>query len=251
MNTTKMILSMLLCVLTLHACKQNDVRPTYPYAIRMTDAPGPYDAVYIDIQGVEITGNDGKAVMTNVNTGIYNLLALSNGLDTLIATGALEVATVSQIRLILGPNNSVVVSNVNYPLSTPSAEQSGLKLQVHHTLQAGVQYNVLLDFDANQSIVQTGNGTYKLKPVIRTIETAISGAIKGQISPAGTSAFVTANGTSSYSSGVNADGKFILAGLPTGIYSITIIPAFPFSPVTLNTVTVSNGITTNIGVIAL
>jgi hypothetical protein len=34
------------------------------------------------------------------------------------------------------------------------------------------------DFD-NKSIVKLGNGGYKLKPVIRTVETAISGAIKG------------------------------------------------------------------------
>jgi hypothetical protein len=32
-------------------------------------------------------------------------------------------------------------------------------------------YHVLLDFD-NKSIVKLGNGGYKLKPVIRTVETA-------------------------------------------------------------------------------
>jgi hypothetical protein len=34
-------------------------------------------------------------------------------------------------------------------------------------------YHVLLDFDANKSIVKLGNGGYKLKPVIRTVETAM------------------------------------------------------------------------------
>jgi hypothetical protein len=43
------------------------------------------------------------------------------------------------------------------------------------------------DFDANKSIVKLGNGGYKLKPVIRTVETAISGAIKGTITPIGIS----------------------------------------------------------------
>jgi hypothetical protein len=42
----------------------------------------------------------------------------------------------------------------------------------------GIMYHVLLDFDANKSIVKLGNGGYKLKPVIRTVESAISGAIK-------------------------------------------------------------------------
>jgi hypothetical protein len=30
----------------------------------------------------------------------------------------------------------------------------------------GIMYHVLLDFDANKSIVNLGNGGYKLKPVI-------------------------------------------------------------------------------------
>jgi hypothetical protein len=68
---------------------------------------------------------DGKAIALNVKSGIYNLLNFSNGLDTLIAIGTLNIATVQQIRLILGLNNSVVVNNVSHPLSTPSAEQLG------------------------------------------------------------------------------------------------------------------------------
>jgi hypothetical protein len=62
------------------------------------------------------------------------------------------------------------VDGVSYPLSTPSAEQSGLKLQVNATLEAGVVYTILLDFDANKSIVVTGNNTYKLKPVVSIIQ---------------------------------------------------------------------------------
>ncbi len=247
-------INVVLCIVMLgfimSSCKKETTKSSYPYAIRMTDAPGPYNAVNIDLQGVEITGGGGKAVMLNVHSGIYNLLNFSNGIDTLIANGTLEDATVQQIRLILGTNNTVVVNNVTYPLSTPSADQSGLKLQVHQTLQAGVLYSVLLDFDANKSIVETGSGTYKLKPVIRTIETAISGSVKGKITPAGTSAFVTATSSANltYSSNVSATGDFIVMGLPSGIYSITITPASPLLPITINNVTVTTGVTTNVGI---
>jgi hypothetical protein len=150
------------------ACKKS--LDKYPVNVRMTDAPAIYDAVNIDLQEVVITGNDSTAVTLDVNAGIYNLLDFSNGVDTLIATGALEVSEVSQIRLILGPNSTIVVDGVSYPLSTPSAEQSGLKLQVNATLEAGVVYTILLDFDANKSIVVTGNNTYKLKPVVSIIQ---------------------------------------------------------------------------------
>lgn len=250
-------ITLALCIISIGlfmtSCKKDSAKSSYPYSIRMTDAPGPYNAVYIDLQGVEITGDNGKTVLLNVHTGIYNLLNFSNGIDTLIATGSLETSNVQQIRLILGTNNSVVVNNVSYPLSTPSADQSGLKLQVHQTLQAGVMYSVLLDFDANKSIVETGNGTYKLKPVIRTIETPISGSIKGKISPIGTLAFVTATSPASltYSSNVTASGDFILMGLPSGTYSVTVTPLLPLAPVTRTNIIVTTGVTSNIGTIAL
>jgi hypothetical protein len=188
-----------------------------------------------------------------VNPGIFNLLNFSNGIDTLIASGLLTDATVQQIRLILGSNNSVVIDSISYPLSTPSAEQSGLKLQVHHTLQAGILYSVLLDFDANKSIVDMGNGNYKLKPVVRTIVSPLSGAIRGDISPVGTLAFVTATSSSNetYSSNVTVAGAFLIMGLPAGIYSVTVTPEVPFSAVTQNNISVTTGTTTIMGTIVL
>ena len=253
MKKITVALSIIMLGFFMNSCKKESAKPAYPYTVRMTDGPGPYNAVFIDLQGVEITGDNGQTVLLNVHSGIYNLLNFSNGIDTLIATGSLETSDVQQIRLILGTNNSVVVNNVSYPLSTPSADQSGLKLQVHQTLQAGVMYYVLLDFDANKSIVDQGNGTYKLKPVIRTIEAPISGAIKGKITPVGTLAFVTATSTTNvtYSSNVTATGDFLLMGLPSGTYSVTITPVLPLGPVTRSNITVTTGVTTNIGTIAL
>lgn len=256
MKTLSLIISIITFSFLLNSCNKDSNNPTnnasYPYSIRMTDAPGPYDAVYIDLQSVEVTGAQGETVVLNVFPGIYNLLNFSNGLDTLIATGTLNIASVEQIRLILGSNNTVVVNGVTHPLSTPSAEQSGLKLQVHQTLQAGVMYHVLLDFDAYKSIVETGNGTYKLKPVIRTIETAISGAVKGSITPAGMSAFVTATSLGlSYTAAVAANGYYLLRGLPAGMYTVEITPALPYLPVVIQNVSVNIGLTTDLGVMAL
>ena len=137
--------------LLIYSCNNDDTKASYPYAVKLTDAPGPYDEVNVDIQGVEVMGEDGKTVILNVKKGIYNLLELSNGVDVLIATDSLEMSKVTQIRLILGAENTVVLDNVTYPLSTPSAEQSGLKLQVNQSLKEGILYSVLLDFDANKS----------------------------------------------------------------------------------------------------
>jgi hypothetical protein len=129
MKKINIILSIMMLGIFIGSCKKESTTPaaTYPINVKMTDAPGPYDAVFIDLQAVEITGSNGPVVMLNVNPGIYNLLNFSNGIDTLIASGLLTDATVEQIRLILGPNNSVVIDSVSYPLSTPSGRAIGFE----------------------------------------------------------------------------------------------------------------------------
>ena len=249
MKKIKIILSFIMLGLIINSCNNDDTNASYPYSVRLTDAPGPYDEVNVDIQGVEVIGEDGKTVALNVKKGIFNLLEFSNGVDTLLATDSLEISSVKQIRLILGANNTVVLDGVSYPLRTPSAEQSGLKLKVNQTLQEGILYTVLLDFDANKSVVKLGNGEYQLKPVIRTIEKAISGSIKGKITPIGKMAVVEATSATavSYTSNVNENGDFLVMGLSPGTYTITITPALPSLPVTKTNIVVTAGITTDIG----
>jgi hypothetical protein len=145
-----------------------------------------------------------------------------------------------------------MVDGIVYPLSTPSAMQSGLKLQVHQTFQPGVSYSILLDFDANQSIVLTGNNEYKLKPVIRVIDEAISGSIRGSITPIGTKVTVTVQSNEiGYSSMCNENGAFMIRGLPSGVYELTITPDLPLLPVTIESITVAVGESNNLGIIAL
>lgn len=230
----------------------SDTAKSYPYKVRLTDAPAAFDEVNIDLQAVQVIGSNGEAVTLNTTAGIYNLLDFSNGVNTLIATSVLADAKVSQIRLILGPNNTIMVDGTTYPLSTPSAEQSGLKLLVNQTLTADIENEILLDFDAYASIVQTGAGTYKLKPVIRTIVTATTGNINGSILPIGIAAVSATSSTNVvYNSSVNAAGQFQISGLPPGTYTLTITPVLPLLPITIANVEVTAGATTSLGVINL
>lgn len=239
--------------ITFNSCNKDSNSSSYPYRVSMTDAPGPYEKVNIDLKAVEVIGSNGQAVMLNTTAGIYNLLDYSNGLSKLIATSTLSDSRIEQIRLILGTNNTVVVSGVSYPLSTPSAEQSGLKLEVHQTLGANIQNEILIDFDANVSVIQNGDGTYKLKPVLRTVVTATSGNISGSITPVGTMATVTATSSTNvvYSSNVNNLGQFKISGLSAGTYTVTVTPGSPMVPVSQLNIIVVAGTTTNLGIIAL
>ena len=225
----------------------------YAYKVRMTDAPAPYDEVNIDLQAVEVIGSNGQSITLNTTAGIYNLLDLSNGLSTVIATSDMGDVKASQIRLLLGTNNTIVVNGISHPLATPSADQSGLKINVNQTLLENVENVILIDFDANSSVVETGAGTYKLKPVLRTVDVTATGSIKGTITPVGSLAMVTATSASNvvYSSNVNALGQFQISGLPAGTYSFKVTPELPMLPVTQVNITVTAGVATNIGAIAL
>ena len=243
-----------LLFMQLTSCDEDTTKDnqTAQLSVRMTDAPANYDEVLIDVQGVEIKGNGDSMVMLNTTAKVYNLLELSNGVNALIATGDVNAGSISQIRLILGTNNSVMVDGVVYPLTTPSAMQSGLKLQVNQTFDAGASYEMLLDFDASQSIVTTGNNEYQLKPVIRTINTEISGSIKGSISPLTENVLITATSNGiTYTSVTDANGNFLIAGLPLGTYDITITPTLPLLPITVTGKTVVVGVSTDLGITIL
>ncbi len=162
-----MVLPIVLCFTLFLACKKNN-QETSQLSIRMTDAPFNAEEVNVDVKEVRVNfASDTLSwVSLNTNAKVYNLLGLQNGVDTLLATGSVPVGTVKELRLILGTNNSIKINNVTSPLSVASADESGLKIKVSKKLSASLE-KILIDFDADLSIIQTGNGTYKLKPVIK------------------------------------------------------------------------------------
>lgn len=161
-----------LCVLA--ACSDEDVGPQSPQAylrIRMTDAPAVYDEVNIDLQQVRIKMKaDSGWLDLDTYPGVYDLLALTGGIDTLIVNDSVPMGEIQQLRLILGDSNYVVVGGIPYLMDTPSAQQSGLKLNLNKIMVQDSLNDVLIDFDAAASIVEKGNGGYSLKPVLRVLE---------------------------------------------------------------------------------
>ena len=140
--------------------------------VRLTDAPILLDEVNIDIREVNIKFSDDSLatdswIPLTTFPGVYNLIALQNGVDTLLATGVFPTQVVKEIRFVLGPNNTVMDTlGIVHPLTVPGGSESGLKLKINRALNATLE-TILIDFDAALSIHQTGNGTYMLKPVLR------------------------------------------------------------------------------------
>ncbi len=229
--------------------------------ISMTDAPGDYEKVFVDVIDVKIKADasaeeEGWVSLGNVQPKRYDLLTLTGGVTELLANAEVPAGFLGQIRLMLGPDNSVVLrgETEETPLSTPSAQQSGLKLQVNQELEAGVTYDYLLDFDVDKSIVVAGgSGGYSLKPVIR-ISANESGAIMGKISPGTFKSFVEAkNAAHTISAYTDANGEFVLHGVPDGIYEVKITPAIGvgYSIKTESDVEVADGATINLETIFL
>lgn len=211
-------------MLALGSC-QSDTDGSASLKVHLTDAPAGYDKVEVDVQKLELGTADGSWTTLNLaKPGIYNLLDLNNGADVLLGQTTLPAGTVSQLRLVLGGENYVTVDGQRIKLETPSAQQSGLKLNWHETLEADGAYEIWLDFDAAKSIVKTGNGTYQLKPVIRLFSKLTDGQIKGYVTPAEAKTTVkllhpTTNEVIATAI-PEADGYFMLRGITEGAYKL-------------------------------
>jgi hypothetical protein len=156
------------------ACSEDDLHPHDGKAllrIHLRDAPAVYDEVNIDLRQVMIKMNaDSGWMELDAYPGIYDLLALTGGIDTLIVSDSVPVGRIQQLRLILGDANYVVIGGIPYPMDTPSAQQSGLKLNLNKLMVQDSLTDVLIDFDAAASVVEKGNGGYSLKPVLRVMD---------------------------------------------------------------------------------
>jgi hypothetical protein len=238
------------------ACNKDQNSSDATLSVYLTDDPSPYDKVLIDVQSVEINDGSGNGwrLLRMMRPGVYDLLNFRNGRDTILASERLAKGRISQIRLILGTNNSVVVNGLHLPLETPSAQESGLKLNVDAQLTAGIEYKIWLDFDAARSVVATGNDKHILKPVIRVYTKAVSGSIKGTVLPSAANAWVYAlsgNDTIASAKPDLSDGNFLIPGLTPGSYSLAINGSNGFSDTTYTNLNVTTGVVTDIGTVEL
>jgi hypothetical protein len=113
----------------------------------------------------------------------------------ILGTVTIPAGAFNQVRLVLEPNPSgqgkdplnfltlKTAPTVKIPLTTPSAQQSGLKVLGQFEVKEGIINALLLDFDPNTAIVARGNGDYNLKPTgIRIVQPATALTSFGSLS---------------------------------------------------------------------
>lgn len=141
--------------------------------VKMTDAPADFTEVNVEVQEIQVhyannNNNTNGWVTLNTNAGIYNLLDLQNDVSVVIVDPQdLSVGKITQMRLILGQQNTVATTDSIYPLKLSSQDETGLKIVTPFNIVANKTISILVDFDAEQSVVVEGDGSFRLKPVIK------------------------------------------------------------------------------------
>lgn len=244
----------------------NDNAGLASVSVRLTDAPGDYEAVNIDVQDVQVQieeagdeesdSESGWQSLSGIQPGVYNLLELTGGISALLADAEVPSGKLTQMRLVLGPENTIVMEGETFPLQTPSAQQSGLKLLVNQTLEAGFSYDFLIDIDVDKSvIIEAGaSGNILLSPVLRVSTQASTGKVTGIIEPLGVSVMASiVSEELAIAAYADENGVFVLHGIPEGTYDILISPdpESGYGEQTLEGVVVVNGEVTDVGTITL
>lgn len=225
--------------------------------VRLTDAPATYEAVYIDIQAVELNvGTEQEEEWQSISSQPMrlDLLKLNNGADTLLGTAELEAGTYNQLRFMLGDNNEVIVNGESNNLTVPSGQESGYKVNLNATVTEDSSTTRIIDFDAARSIAVTGNGQYILNPVLKVYSPEETGTISGQLVPQGIPALISAKIGNEVlaTTYAEADGTFKLGGLDDNVYKVLIEPdSQQYADTTLFEKPVSEGEDTELGIIQL
>ena len=228
-------LMVLLLVGVIAGCSDDDSTTPNPepagsghLKLNLIDSVGPYDEVNIEVIEVTVHADSDDSTsgwfVISDDTLAVNLLEYTNGNVAILADSSLASGHYTQVRLLLTDNNTVVVNGEIHPLEIPSGSTSGLKLNHPFTIEEGITYSATLDFDAERSIHMTGNGVYKMNPVIRLVVDATSGSIFGNVDPVESRAMVmTVVGDDTVSTYADTlTGDFRLMALPAGLYDVEI-----------------------------
>lgn len=219
----------------------NSKSETARIQLKLVDEPGDYEQVNIEIIDIQYRSTEEDESWQSftpesgypLNVDITELIA---GNSLLLTDEVVPVGLLKQVRLVLSDNNTLKIEGEDdlIPLDTPSAQQSGLKLNLDKELEAGFVYSFILDWNVQKSIVKAGNsGKYILKPVIKVNAEVNSGSISGKVveiiedieTPIANQLIevYTTEGDLVKDTLTNENGDFVFQGLDAGAYIIKIM----------------------------
>ena len=242
-------------------------------ALEKNDVDGDYENIFISISRIEahFVETDEEQLDTEVadesKKGNWQVIAEWDegegfevdlleleGKSIFLASALLPSGKYTQLRVFLEEQAIIIVNGEEvleeHDLIIPSVGQTGIKLNHPFEITSDQITELTLDFDVDKSIIKTGNGDYKLKPVIGIISSyspdspdegvLYFGSIEGQVYElnveedervgiVGASVTIegltlpyggTYEGTTT-TTDVDGDYNYTIIGIPFGVYKVT------------------------------
>ena len=210
------------------------VRNANSLKIKITDSPGDYQSLQIEIVKVEAFIESIGWKVLDENHQVFNVLALANGVERILSQNRnVSNGIYSKIRLTFGERNHIVIRKESMILGTDVNESAMYPLifvggnefsvDINSVLTATSDVNILLDFDIAASVWKERDGFF-IKPSISLIRNLSTG-IKGDLDGVASAEIIVSNGIQTQSTHTNNRGEFLIKGLSPGEYSVHIIPS--------------------------
>lgn len=239
-----------------------DENPGNSFKVRMTDAPGDYAGLTVQITGIDIYHETQGWINLSSETQFVNVTDLTNGNEIELANNTnVQAGLYTKVKITFGGQNSLNLtgdfngagSDLSVDLVWNGSQEVVIDINQQVTADAGA--NILLDFHVAESIIEQVN-TFLIHPVISVIHDEATG-VRGQVQGTVMAAIIITNGQSTYSSYIDASGNFLIRGLQPGTYDVTILPS-QFNEVgqspqetQINNVVITEGEINNMGSIQL
>lgn len=160
------ILSVIMFGLISYSCKKDTVQGP-EISVYLQDAPAKYEKIKIEIKGVSVYSQAaGTWVTLTVNNGVFDILTLDSLHQAFLGKIKISEGDISDVKVIIGNQNTVTISGIDYPLILDAADLDKLSIKINQKLSADSNYKLTIDFKASESIDNNGN-VFKLKASLK------------------------------------------------------------------------------------
>lgn len=234
----------------LTSCKK-DSNSGNSFKVRMTDGPGDFLQLNMQISSVDIYSQGNGWVNLSSQTQSVNVLDLTNGSEIQLANSTnVSAGVYTKLRITFASQANIVLlgGGSSFSLNWTGNTQQ-VEITINEQVSSATGGNLLIDFDVAQSVSELA-GVYSIQPVISVIADESTG-VKGHVTGASSAMVkVTGNGKT-YSTYINAQGNFLLRGIASGTYTVNIWGNGQLQSHEVNNVVVTQGQITSMGNIDL